>query len=69
MITSRRMRLVGHAACDKRGVHTWFWLKIWKERDHSEDLDGDGRIALNGWGVLAGFIWFRIGTNDRLLLT
>jgi hypothetical protein len=48
MIKSRRMRVVGHAACDKRRIHTWFWLEIWKERDHSEDLDVDGRIALNG---------------------
>jgi hypothetical protein len=42
------MRLLGHVASDKRGIHSWFSLEIHEERDHSEDLDVDGLIALYG---------------------
>jgi hypothetical protein len=34
MIKSRRMRLVGHVAHTRRGMHIGFWLQSRKERDH-----------------------------------
>jgi len=54
-------------------MHTKFWSPIRKVRDHSEDLEVDGRIILERilrrWGgkVLTGFIWLRIGTTGGLL--
>jgi hypothetical protein len=50
-----------------------FWFKSLKGRDHSEDLGVDGRIIFKwilgtqGWRVLIGFIWLRIGTEGGLL--
>jgi hypothetical protein len=38
-------------ACSMHGrleMHTIFWLKNLKERDHSEDASVDGRIILEG---------------------
>jgi hypothetical protein len=50
-------------------THIGFWWESWKERDHYEDIDLDGRIILrrilekqNGV-IWTGLIWFRIGTN------
>jgi hypothetical protein len=40
VITSKRMRLAGHVACD-----TKFWFKNLKGRDHLEDLDIDRMIS------------------------
>jgi hypothetical protein len=48
-------------------------LKNLKVRDHSEDLEVDGRIILNwilrkyGGNVWNGFNWLRIGTGGGLL--
>jgi hypothetical protein len=48
---------------------TKFKLGSLKGKDHSEDLNIDGRIILKriiekqGLGVCPGFIWFRIGTG------
>jgi hypothetical protein len=47
MIKSRRMRWAGHVACMETGeVHTGFWWRDLRERDHLEDLGVDGRIIL-----------------------
>jgi hypothetical protein len=52
-----------------------FWFGSLKGRVHSEDLGLDGRIILkwNVWKedvrVGTGFMWFRVGTAGRLLLT
>jgi hypothetical protein len=54
-------------------MRTEFWLGTLEGRNHSEDLDGGGRIILNGsWGksgfrVWIGFIWLRIETCGWLL--
>jgi hypothetical protein len=56
-------------------MHTKFWLKSLKGKDHTEDLGVDGRIPLewilkkqNG-RAWTGFIWLRIGANGVLFLT
>jgi hypothetical protein len=49
-----------------------FWA-VTSCRDHSEDLAIKGRIILKwilgkqGWRVLIGFIWLRIGTGGGIL--
>jgi len=52
---------------------TKLWSEILKERDHSEDLDVDGRIILE-WilRTLCGkvwirCIWLRVETSDMFL--
>jgi hypothetical protein len=46
------------------------WLENLKGRDHSEDLNENGRIILKwilgkyAFGVWIGFIWLRIGTGS-----
>jgi hypothetical protein len=53
-------------------MHTIYWLKDLKGRDHLEDLEVNGKIILEwilgklGWRVLSGY-WFRIGTSGGLL--
>jgi len=49
--------------CEMRGVHTGFWWKNMKERDHFQHLDVDGRTVLQwifikfeGWAWTA---WIR----------
>jgi hypothetical protein len=34
--------------CGRREVHTGLWWENLEERDHLEDLDGDGRIKIKG---------------------
>jgi hypothetical protein len=52
---------------------TVFWLENLKGRDHSEDLDVDGRIILEwilgtyGRKVWTGFILLRIEASGKLL--
>jgi hypothetical protein len=47
VLTARRMRWAGHAACMGRSeVHTGFWWGDLREGDHLEDPDVDGRIIL-----------------------
>jgi hypothetical protein len=48
MMISRRIRWEWHVACTggKLDMRTRFWLESLKRRDHSEDLDIDGRIIL-----------------------
>jgi hypothetical protein len=54
-------------------VHTGFWWRNLRERDHLEDRGIDGRIILKWisrkWdgGAWAGLILFRIRTDSRLL--
>jgi hypothetical protein len=49
-------------------VYTGFRWGYLTERDHLEDLGVDERIILKYDGrASTGLIWFRIGTNDRLL--
>jgi hypothetical protein len=49
-------------------MRTEFWLKIWKGRDHSVDVDVNGRIVLKwilrkyGGRLRSAFIWLRTGT-------
>jgi hypothetical protein len=45
-IKSRKVRLAGYMACMKREVHSGIWWRTLKERSHSEDQGGDGRIIL-----------------------
>jgi hypothetical protein len=55
MIKSRRMRWGGHVARMRRsGMHTGFWWKRQKERDHYEGLDvGNTHVRMDlreiGW--------------------
>jgi hypothetical protein len=50
-----------------------FWLESLKGRDHSEDLDVDGKIILkwilgkSGLGMWIGLIWLRIWAGGGLL--
>jgi hypothetical protein len=51
------------------GVHTAFWWRDLRERDHLEDLGADERIILK-WIFMkwigetwTGLIWIRIGTG------
>jgi hypothetical protein len=52
-------------------MHTNYWLESLKGRDHLDDLGIDGSVILKlvlgkeGEKLWAGFIWVRIGTNDR----
>jgi len=54
-------------------MHTIYWLKNVKVRDHSEDLDIDGKIRLEctlekeGGKAWNGCIWLMIGASGRLL--
>jgi hypothetical protein len=52
-------------------MHTLFWLENLKGRDHSEDLNVDGKILERisgrvGRKVWTGYIWLRIGTSGGL---
>jgi hypothetical protein len=53
----------------RRKVHTGFWWKTLRGRDHLKDPGLDGRIILSWifreWdvGAWAGLIWLRIGTG------
>jgi hypothetical protein len=74
VIKSKGMRLAGHVACMGRGeVHTGFWWGNLRERDHLEDLDGDGCVILKWilkkWdvGAWTGSSWLRIWTVGGLL--
>jgi hypothetical protein len=54
-------------------VHTVWWLRNLRERDHLDDSGLDGTIILRAifrkWDVGAGIglNWLRIGTGDRHL--
>jgi hypothetical protein len=54
-------------------MHTVFWLENLKGRDHSEDIEVDGRIILEwilgkkGGNAWTEFIWLRIGFGGGLL--
>jgi hypothetical protein len=54
-------------------MHVRFWSENLKGRDHSKDLDVDGKIILEyilrkkGGKAWSGFIWIRIGTIGGLL--
>jgi hypothetical protein len=55
MIKSRRIRLAGPVArIGRKGMDIELWWEIHMERDHYEDLDTGGRIAIDpreiGWG-------------------
>jgi hypothetical protein len=76
MIKSRRTRWAGHVArMGRGGLFREFWLGGPKARDHWEDLDVGGRIALSWalwWWVSmgrTGFSWLRIGTGGGFLWT
>jgi hypothetical protein len=76
LIKSRRMRWTVIVAWMGRWeMSTKFWLEILKGRDHSYDLDVDGRIILKwifgkyGLGLWNRFIWLGIWTCGGLLWT
>jgi hypothetical protein len=47
VITSRRMRWVGHVASKERGeLYTGFWRGDLREREHLQEPGIDGRITL-----------------------
>jgi hypothetical protein len=54
-------------------MHTRFWSKNLKGRDHPENLGEDRKIMLEqtlrkqGGNVWTGSIWLRIGTSGGLL--
>jgi len=54
-------------------MHTLFWMDNMKGRDHSENLDVDGKIILEwiigkyGGKVWTGFIWLSMWTSGGLL--
>jgi hypothetical protein len=50
VIKSRRMRWAGHAASMRVMRNTKLWSGNMKGRNHSEDLDTDGRIKLE-WSL------------------
>jgi hypothetical protein len=56
-------------------VHTEFWWRNLRERDHMEDPGESGRVILRWnirkWdvGVWTGLGWLRIGTGSGLLST
>jgi hypothetical protein len=56
-------------------MHTQFWSENLKARDHSEDLDLDGKIMFEwilgkqGGKVLTECLWLWIETSGRLLST
>jgi hypothetical protein len=60
-------------ACGRGEMHTTFWLKNLKGKDHSEDLGVGGKIILErifgklGGKVWIGFICLRRGTSGGLL--
>lgn len=50
MIKSKKMRWLGHVArMEEIKMHTKFWSKHRKGRDHFEDLGIDGRMILRGF--------------------
>lgn len=70
LINSRRIKWVGKVASMGRWeIETKFCLKRLNGRDHSEDLDIDGRSKLTWvlgkevWTAWIRFSWFRIGTG------
>ena len=68
------MKWTGHVHIWETGqMHTGFWWRDLKERDHSEDLGVDGMIILK-WifkkrdrETWIGLIWFRIRTSGGRL--
>jgi hypothetical protein len=49
VIKSMRMRCAGHVACKRRReMHTEFWWKKLKEKDHLDDLGTDRKLVLSG---------------------
>jgi hypothetical protein len=52
-------------------MHTISWLESLKERDHSEDLEVDGKVITEwilgkqGEKVLTGFILLMIATSEH----
>jgi hypothetical protein len=57
---------------DGREVHTKLLWENLEERDHSKELDIDGRIKMESHrnrtgGVCAGFTWLRVETSGTFL--
>jgi len=54
-------------------MHVIFWLETLKGRDHSEEVDTDGKIKLDcisgiwGGNVWTGCIWLGIGSSGGML--
>jgi hypothetical protein len=46
-IKTRRVKWIGNVVrIGRKGVHFVFWCESRKERDHSEDLDVNGKVIL-----------------------
>jgi hypothetical protein len=58
VIRLRKLRWAGHGAQHDRDEITKFWSKNLKGREHSEDLDVDGRTRLK-WMLVkyGGKVW------------